>query len=60
MYSWLDAQVLQVTIVHIPLVVDKDPPHGVRGDSIHLAGQFGDVPDQVEAFGHHFVVTEYR
>ena len=36
-------QIFYISIVHIPLVVNQNPPHGVRTYSVHIIGKFGDV-----------------
>src|SRR5690606_39851598 len=45
-------------MVHIPIVVEDNPPHGIGADTTHPPGQRGYIPSQIQAFWHHFVVTK--
>ena len=52
-------QVIQVALIEIPVLVDEQPPDGIRADAIHPVGKRCSVANQVEALGYHFIVSEH-
>src|SRR3546814_1076369 len=52
-------EISQIPMMHIPIVVQNNPPHRVCTDAAHPSRQWRHVPGQVQAFRHHLVVPEY-
>ena len=54
------AQVVEIAVEPVPVLMEEDPPQRVGADAVHPIGGRGVVADEVEAFRDDLVVAEDR
>ena len=52
-------QVLQVTLIEIPVLVNEQPPDGIGTDTIHPVRHRCSIAYQIQTLRNHFVITEH-
>ena len=57
---FLVLQIIQISLIIIPIPLDQQPPNRIRADPVHPSGQWRDITSQIETLRNHLVITEDR
>ena len=52
-------QVIQVALIEIPVLMNEQPPNGIRADAIHPVRYRSGITNQIQTLRNDFIVTEH-